>query len=99
MFKRNKIAKKEEKCPSEALSGAESIANKYNQLSKCCEILSDVRRKDDDVYGLMYAGGWRVREYQLKSAGINTEEVYKYIKCLAEKKKSELECELRDIEL
>ena len=53
--------------------------------------------KEDGFMYSMHSGGWRVWEHTIESAGIDVEEVYQYIKLLAEKRKAELEARLEKV--
>lgn len=79
------------------ISKAKEIAEKYKQLKECCSILSRVGIDEDRMLS-MHSGGWRVDAYTIKSAGIDRDDVYEYIKKLATKRKAELECELAKVD-
>lgn len=85
-----------EECPSVSVDKAKDIADKYAQLSECCRILAEVKQKEKR-YSIRFGdNGWRVWEHQLSQAGIDKEEVYSFIECLARKRKAQLESELAD---
>ena len=88
--------KPKKECPSVKLDKAEQIAKQYKELSKCCEVLADIRKKEDSNFG-MYSSGWRLYEFDISAAGIDIEEVYAYIGRLAEKRRIELELELEKL--
>lgn len=89
---------KSKKKECKKLDKAKDVASKYEQLSKCCEVLSGIQKpKEDDLMSLhrLYSNqGWRVWSHTVKGSGIDIEDVYEYIGKLALKRKLELECEL-----
>jgi hypothetical protein len=84
-------------CPKTKLTKAEEITKQYTELSKCCSVLASIREEADFRLS-MYDGGWRLREAEITSAGIDIEEVYAHIQRLANKRRTELECELAKLE-
>lgn len=78
------------------LSVAENISTKYQQLSKCYSILSDLKSKQNCMYSI-YAGGWPVYTHEIERAGVSMDDIYKHISKLIEHKKIELELELENL--
>ena len=98
----SEMAKKkpEKKCQEVKLTKAEEISKQYNELSKCCSVIASVGAVDDDGIFDMYGrkNGWRLWASDLKSAGIDIEEVYAHIRRLANKRRLDLECDLLRLE-
>ena len=99
MFKRRtkEQDRKETECPEKTagVKKAERVAAQYQQLSRCCALLSAVADKERNVHGaFIYGSSWRVGAYDITTAGIDIEEVYEHIGRLARKRKLELEIEL-----
>ena len=94
MAKKQKLPECPEKHPG--VTKAEKIFKQYEQLSKCCGLLSEAKKQN--VYRSMHTGGWRVWESSITDAGIDVEEVYDHIVRLAHKRKAELELELSKLD-
>ena len=78
------------------LSKAKNVSEKYNQLSKCCEAISQIESEDNDLIDL-YHHGWKVSGYSIKASGIDINLIYDYIKTLAIIRKKEIETELTSL--
>ena len=83
----------------QSLEKAKSVAEKYASLSSCCTLLSEIDvEQEEGVFYPSRSGGWRVYTSQLKSAGIDLDDIYAHIKSLVLKKKNELLGSLQEFE-
>ena len=95
----NFMFKKKEEVETEScsdLSKAKDVSEKYSQLSRCCEVLSEVESEENDLVDV-YRQGWKFSAYAIIRSGIDINEVYDYIKTLAIKRKKEIETELTSL--
>ena len=92
-------AKADTKAPEKTpqhVEKAEKVSNKYTELQYCCSVISSVNTKESHG-SYMYTGGWRLMTYDLRNAGIDENEIYKFIEELAIKRKAEIEDELEKL--
>lgn len=89
--------KKEAEGCSEELSKDKIIAEKYEQMSNCCKVISEAQSEEYRL-GCGQSGGWKILAHTIKNADIDIDDIYTHIAELARKRKAQLDCDLSFLE-